>query len=86
MSNAWAYYGTDESGRAIIVPGYVDPKNKVIFMKIRSCLWDSVLLHEMYHVVREVKNGDADREHKNKERCPPNYKRSNEKEPKPFVP
>jgi len=99
FTNAWTVYSMNNK-EVIIVPGIADPKDKVIFIKVRECLWDSAIFHEMAHIVRLHKIGDSDREHLDKEfwddierlenavindNCPYGYKR-NDKVPRLLVP
>ena len=39
-------------GKIDIADGYTDIENKVIYIKVRECIWDTALIHEMAHIIQ----------------------------------
>jgi hypothetical protein len=74
-------------GRTIIADGVTDPRGKIIFIMIHSCVWDTSLPHEIAHATRGHYHKDINfldqvkqLTRKLRARCPRNYKRERPKE------
>jgi len=65
FTSAWlSQYQAD--GSIIVGDGQTILKDKIIFLKVRSCFADSAIIHEMAHVVHFYKYGNGDQLHENK--------------------